>query len=116
MSWWVYLEESDGTTVEVERFEEGGTRALGGSTEAELNITYNYSAQFQRVFPSKGLSWLHGKTGEESLEALKLGVQMLGTEQFRPDYWAPTAGNAGHALAILLRWAEQYPHAVWRVS
>ena len=31
----------------------GGTYALGGTTRAHLNVTYNYSPQFCRVFPPR---------------------------------------------------------------
>ncbi len=117
MSFDVYL-ESDGCSVEVERFSEGGTYALGGSVRAELNITYNYSSSYYEIFPSGGcgLRWLDGKTGAQSLECLRLGVLLLGTDKFEADYWAPTPGNAGYPLSILLAWAEQYPNAVWCVS
>ena len=32
-----------GKIAEVENFTEGGTYAIGGSNEADLNVTYNYS-------------------------------------------------------------------------
>lgn len=46
MSYWVYLENSDGP-VEVESHSDGGTYALGGTTDAELNVTYNYGWLFR---------------------------------------------------------------------
>ena len=104
----------DDGLAQVEIFEEGGTYSLGGSSEAELNITYNYSWFFYRVLDKeKGLRCLYGKTGQETIKILEQAVAELGTDQYK-DYWAPTPGNAGHALKILLRWARQHPTAIWR--
>lgn len=112
MSYDVYLMEGD-DTVKVESHSEGGTYALGGSDEARLNITYNY-AEVYSLFGFR--VWdLDGKTGQETVGQLKELVAKLGTRTFK-DYWAPTPGNAGHALNILVGWAEQYPQARWRVS
>jgi hypothetical protein len=102
----------DGKPVEVEAHEEGGTYVLGGRSEASLNVTYNYSKQFDALDVEKGLRWLYGKTGRETLDRLAHAIAALGTERDN-DYWKGTAGNAGHALAVLYRWAKQHPDAVW---
>lgn len=103
----------DGVPVQVDHFDEGGTRILGGTDQAELNITYNYSWFFYKFLsPRKGLRWLYGKTGKQCIGRLEKAVKELGTQQFE-NYWAPTPGNAGHALSILLRWAKQHPDAVF---
>jgi hypothetical protein len=94
--------------VEIEPHAEGGTYAVGGTSEATVNVTYNYSKHF----------WfrdLHGKTGGETAKQLREAVQKLGTER-SADYWEPTPGNAGAAVALLLSWAEQHPEAIWRVN
>lgn len=116
MSWDVSLSDAEtGACVEVERFEEGGTYVLGGSTYASLNITYNYSAfYYEHLDQERGLKWLDGKRGAETIERLEYVVAALGTTPDR-DYWAKTPGNAGRALAMLLSWARQYPDAVWDV-
>ena len=99
--------------VTVARHADGGTYALGGTTYAELNVTYNYGKHYyQHLDEEKGLRWLYGKTGAETVERLELAVKALGTEQVA-DYWNPTPGNAGYALNILLGWAKQHPDAVW---
>jgi hypothetical protein len=113
MSWWVYLNDENGNPVEVPSHNEGGTITLGGSTTAELNVTYNYSRFFRQVFP-EGLNWLYGKTGAETIKPLERAIAELGTEQDF-DYWASTPGNAGHALSILLGWAKANPGAVWEI-
>ncbi len=112
MSWDVRLVGAG----EVERIQEGGTQVVGGTTEARLNITYNYSEAYRLVMPSGSLhETIEGKTGGETIKMLEAAVGELGTMQFR-DYWAPTPGNAGYALNILLGWARQYPDGVWEIT
>jgi hypothetical protein len=108
MSWWVYLEDKDGKPVEVSAHSEGGTYAVGGISEAELNVTYNYGKHF-------AFKTLNGKAASETVEGLTALVAKLGTDRDE-DYWNPTPGNVGHAASILLAWAKQHPAAKWRVS
>ena len=118
MSWWINLEGAG----PVEHFEDGGTYVLGGQTNAELNITYNYGGLFRTALrdsdPDKSnvLGRLfHGKKAGDTIEMLRIAVEELGTETSN-DYWEPTPGNAGKALSYLLAWAEQYPDCVWAVE
>lgn len=115
MSHDVELINPDGSMVFVKPHQEGGTYVLGGSPEAELNVTYNYGALYHEHLDSKGLDWLNGKTAKDTIARLQLAVKILGTER-DPDYWKATAGNAGHALSILLKWAQDNPEAIWRVT
>jgi hypothetical protein len=108
VSWWVYLEDRDGATVHVTPHAEGGTFALGGTNHAELNVTYNYGRHFR--FPD-----LHGQVAIDTVPELQGAVARLGTDR-DPDYWQPTAGNAGATCALLLAWAQEHPTARWRVS
>jgi len=93
---------------------------------------------------STGLKWLYGKTGETAIPILEKAVERLGTNQYertvdncnkcgftcgvgdglsdpwaecnrRRDYWAPTPGNAGYALNILLEWAREFPKGVFTI-
>jgi hypothetical protein len=107
MSYWISLNDSNGCTVEVDWYREGGTFALGGSTDADMNITYNYS----RLFPFRDL---HRKRAGDTIDQMQEAVDRLGTD-YEDDYWAHTAGNAGYAVSILLDWARQHPDAVWEV-
>jgi hypothetical protein len=107
MSYWIYLEDENGP-VEVERHAEGGTYALGGVERAEVNVTYNYAKHFP-------FRTLNGKQARETLPALEAAINELGTERSN-DYWEPTPGNAGAAVALLRDWAKQYPEAVWNVD
>lgn len=112
--------------VQVEHRTDGGTYRVGGTDEAELNITYNYARNWWPVWqriggPEDGegdgsLGKMIGeKRAGDTIEWLSKAVEILGTER-DPDYWAATDGNAGYALSILLGWARQHPDAVWRIS
>jgi len=103
----------NGKSVKVESFEEGGTYVLGGSSEADLNITYNYGWFYYRYLDEKkGIRWLYGKKGKDCIKRLKKAIKELGTNKYR-DYWAPTPGNAGYALSILLKWAKKNTEATF---
>lgn len=120
MSYWISLMDGAGgeaVPCEVPSFAEGGTYAVGGTTEASLNVTYNYGECWRLVPGFEGFrEQFDGKRAGETLDWLQAAVDVLGDRPYKPDYWAPTPGNAGHAAAILLGWARQYPDAVWRVS
>jgi hypothetical protein len=125
VSYWVYLKQN-GDTVTVDHHEgDGGTYVVGGTDEAELNVTYNYARCFRIAWEHAGASFdgrgdgtlgemIGEKRAADVLPALKSAVAFLGTDTFT-DYWAPTLGNAGHALSILAGWAEQHPDAVFEV-
>ena len=78
----------------------GGTRAVGGTDEAWLNVTYNYSPHYYKLW-GHGLGRFHGMKVSEVKPKLEAGVVELGCEMSE-DYWAGTQGNAGAALADLL--------------
>lgn len=109
MSYWISLrDKKTGEALEVPSFTEGGTYAVGGSCEADLNVTYNYC----KFFNFKGL---HGKGAKKTIEELGVAVMALGTER-DPDYWKATEGNAGYTVNILLGWAKQHPTGIWNVN
>lgn len=113
MSYDIYLNGADGEPLMMdEAFTEGGTYALGGTRDCELNVTYNYSSVYRLVDFS--VRDLHGLTGAETSVFLRALVEKLGTSTYE-DYWAPTPGNAGAALARLLSFAEAHPEGVWEV-
>ena len=114
MSWWVYLGKKKPVTIDSHC--DGGTYVMGGSDEAELNITYNYSKfYYQALDKRNGLRWLHNKRAHKCLYRLRKAILQLGTQQDM-EYWNATSGNAGYALDILYQWARQYPMAKFRVS
>ena len=115
MSYWVNLADENGT-VAIPPHKEGGTYLVGGTSLADLSVTWNYSWFYYRFLDKEdGLRWLDGKSGKCCIGRLEQAIDILGTGRYK-DYWAPTAGNAGHALSILLSWAKQYPDAVFSVS
>lgn len=114
MSWDIDLEESDGVPCKVTAHTEGGTYAVGGTDNASLNVTYNYGEAYRLVGFS--IDSLQGAKAKDVTAALEDAVNKLGTRRYTHDYWAPTPGNAGYALSILLRWAKLYPDAVFHVS
>jgi hypothetical protein len=90
----------------------GGTYRMGGTSEAWLNITYNYG-DYKHIDAERGIRWLYGKTGEETLPRLRAAVEALGNEQ-AADCWASAPGNAGHALLGLIAFAEARPDGIWQ--
>ena len=107
----------DQTTREVLHTDEphaiaGGTYRVGGTTEAWLNVTYNYSKHFRRVLGENGIRSIYGKTGEQSLPVLRAAIEQLKTDESE-DYWLPTEGNARAALVSLCKLAELFPQGVW---
>jgi hypothetical protein len=121
MSWWVYLEDRPERPVHVDPHAEGGTYAVGGIPRAELNVTYNYGVRYREALPSmaEGANilgrMLDGKRAEDTLSMLDRVIDALGVERSE-DYWDPTPGNAGAALAVLRDWARQHPGARWSVQ
>lgn len=107
MGWDITLEK-DGEVVEVDRHAEGGTVPLGGTTQASISITYNYSPLFSfRV--------LDGNRADHTVPMLRAMVGYFGVYRSR-NYWDCTPGNVGYACSILLGWAERHRDAVWRVT
>jgi hypothetical protein len=89
----------------------GGTYAVGGTTSASLNITYNYSRFFVKAFGSHdndngGLNMLHKKSLSEVIPMLEKAIKRLKDEPPDEDYWKATEGNARTALQDLLELAS----------
>jgi hypothetical protein len=79
----------------------GGTYAVGGTTEAWLNVTYNYAPFFYKHLGENGIRSIYGKTPAESVRMLNAAIQRMQGEP-SADYWAATEGNARAALVNLL--------------
>ena len=108
---------NDPVTKEVIKFNEphmikGGTYAIGGSSEAWLNVTYNYADRFYRVMGENGIRSIYRKTGAESIPILKSAISKLG-DDVNLDYWESTDGNAKKALCGLLAFAQMRPDGIW---
>lgn len=93
----------------------GGMRAMGGTKELWLNVTYNYGHFYYRpeVFGESGIRSIYGKTGAESIPMLEKAISALGDDVDDSDYWHSTEGNAKRALCGLLAFARMRPDGVW---
>lgn len=109
----------DPVTKEVIHFKEphfmtGGTYAVNGTTEAWLNITYNYGEYYyEHLDKEKGIRFIYGKSGAESIPILEKAIASLGNE-VDPDYWKATEGNAKRPLLKLLALARMRPDGIWK--
>ena len=112
----------------------GGTYAAGGTTEAWLNITWNYADWYYHagVFAptkeeSKGIRTIYGMSGAQSIPVLKKAINTLENltedisdeerreceEQGATGYWMPTRQNAIRPLYKLLAFAQMRPDGTW---
>jgi len=90
----------------------GGNRAIGGTTEAWINITYNYGKHFRRVLGEDGIRTIYGRTGAESIPVLKDAIAKPG-DDVSHDHYEATEGNAKRALTGLLAFAQMRPDGIW---
>lgn len=99
-----------GATLELDEPHQmkGGTYCVGGTTEASLNVTWNYGKHFD--FQS-----LNKISGAESIPVLESAIYRLG-DKTDPDYWQPTEGNVKRALIQLLTLAKMRPDGAWKVD
>lgn len=115
MSYDIYLKDPiTGTTLELDKphHMKGGTYAVDGTTEARLNITYNYRPVFCRVFGDNGIRSIYGLSGAASLPMLDKAISTL-DDDTDSNYWAATDGNVKLALLQLRALAEMRPDGYW---
>ena len=89
----------------------GGTYCVGGTTEAHLNITYNYGKIYREKFGKEGIRTIYGMTGAESIPVIQKVIDSL-SDETNSDYWTATEGNAKRALYGLLSFAKMRPDCV----
>ena len=107
----------------------GGTYDVVGTTDASLNITWNYAEILYRVLPERtvrtdeaenfgadramgGVRYLYGMTGAASIPVLQAAIERLGNDT-NPDYWRACEGNVKRALVQLKTLAGMRPDGVW---
>ncbi len=116
MSYDIYLLEP-GTKETIQFYAKhdlkGGTFCKGGTTEAWLNVTYNYSEHFHKVLGKDGIRSIYGKAGAATVPILEAAIAQL-KDDVDPDYWKSTEGNVKEALKALLWMAKQRPDGVWK--
>lgn len=107
----------------------GGTYAVGGTTDASVNITFNYGAilrkalgdgatsltEWERMFGGgeTGIRRIYGQTGAATIPLLSGAIAKLG-DDVDPDYWKATEGNVKRSLMQLLALAQMRPDGVWK--
>lgn len=113
MSYDVHLVGPNGMVLPFsERFEEGGTYAIGGEAICRLNITYNYAEVFGGL-----VRGLDSRTATETMADLaEFCEKWANAKPYERDYWAPTPGNARKAIERLRSFALEHPDGRWRVS
>lgn len=105
----------DGEEVDVPHFMEGPILPIGGTSKADMSITYNY-AEVYAIFEFS--IWdLNGRVAKDMVQKMKDIIARIppGARKFT-DYWAPTPGNAVVPLKLMVEWSELYPDAIWHVS
>lgn len=79
----------------------GGTFGKGGTDEAYINMTYNYSGILSKVFKhAVGIRLLHGMPVKSSLPLISEAIKLL-DDDIVDDYWEATEGNVKAALTDL---------------
>lgn len=112
----------------------GGSFCAGGTREAWLNITWNYSRWYYKdgVFPNngeekEGIRSIYGMSGTESIPILENAIKILESmeedlteeeiKKFKDSgaggYWTPTRANAIKPLYQLLAMARMRPDGIW---
>lgn len=115
MSYDLYIRDDDtGEVLEADKPHgvAGGTYAMGGTTKAWINVTYNYAPRFYRVLGEQGIRAVYGMNARESIAVLKAAADKLSGSS-DADYWESTEGNAKAALLNMVRLAEMFPDGVW---
>lgn len=99
MSWWISLVDKNKRTIDTDTVRtEGGTYVLGGSSEATLNVTYNYRKHFN-------FREVDGLSAVEADKIMCAANEKLGDDEDE-DYWKATEGNVKRAITTLIEFAE----------
>ena len=81
MGYSLWLQDKNGQVCQGKKRENlGNMVCIGGTTELEFNITYNYSTYYYEAegFEKEGIRTIYGKTGKQSLPLLrKLSAQIM---------------------------------------
>ena len=100
-------------TIKEPHMLQGGTYAIGGTTELWLNVTYNYGDHFRMAFEDEeGIRKIYGMTGAESILVLEAAAEKL-KDNVSSNYWDATEGNAKRAILQLRAMAMMRPDGIW---
>ena len=105
MSYDIRIKRQDGKTVELRHAHTiiGGTYALGGTSEAWLNITYNYWRIFKELLGANGIRTIYGMNINDARPLLMEAAERLGNVEPDKDYWKACDGNAKSAILNLVK-------------
>lgn len=93
------MENEEGKTIDTDEIrQEGGIFCLGGTSVAELNVTYNYGKHFP-------FGKLDGMPAKVAVDFIRAATERLGDDTM-DNYWESTEGNVKVALKTLLAFAE----------
>lgn len=108
MSYDICIENQNHETVAIpERHDlKGGTYCIGGTNRLELNVTYNYSDIFCRLFGENGIHFISGKDIRETIIPLHEAIKKLGDVVPDENYWKSCDGNVKVALENLCLLAD----------
>jgi len=115
MSYDICIKDADsGDVAELPspHFIAGGTYAAGGTTQAHLNITYNYATHFHKVLGDGGVRSIYGKRAGDTINTLLQAAAQL-ADDYTGDYWEGTEGNAKKSLLQLVALAQLVPDGIW---
>ena len=116
MGWWIKLKDRHGQTCQVPRHERTGIYAGGWPTDAQLYILSGYHAIYAYLPDYTFLDeMLDGKLARDVMPWLENMMCIL-PDAPRARYWEIDHGNAGHALAVLLKWCRLHPDAILEVT
>lgn len=95
------------------------------NTNAELNITYNYSHYYNETYKDLGIRAIYGISGLDSIPMLEKMIENIKrkylndevenrtSEYGTSNYWDSTAANAVKPLYQLIALAKMRPKCVW---
>ena len=117
MSYDIRIVDEAGETLkfDVPHYYRGSTYAVEGEIEARYHITINYNDVYQLIW-GHSLRFFDSMSVSEALPKLRAGIEVLGSREYKEDYWAATPGNAGKALVDLVAISERFPQGIIRVE
>lgn len=103
MSYTVKLKRPNGDLCSVQSHTEGSTYAVGGITDAEIHITFNYSNFLAFLDKKRGLRWLNGQLAVDTVPRLTYAISFLGTQVYTGPF---------HVLKLPAIWDTGYQEDV----
>lgn len=91
------------------------------NTEADLNVTYNYSRYYEEVYPENGIRTIYGLSGADSILVLSNMIEKLEEKYKKASEWITVKrqiqvayDEKGNAIEDLLKAIESGIKYSWR--